>query len=61
MKRHDLNATGGGEPTCSKLTDMEERLLNIMGTRTVEGDRNKELGILSDVDVYIFYLIYIKI
>ncbi|KAI4455740.1 myb/sant-like dna-binding domain [Holotrichia oblita] len=41
----ELSATGGENFKNVKLSDTEERLLNIMGRKSVEGDRIPEIGI----------------
>ncbi|KAJ8912348.1 hypothetical protein NQ315_014715 [Exocentrus adspersus] len=42
--RKDHLVTGGGLPTTAPLSDMEERLMSLLGWRSVDGDGNKELG-----------------
>lgn len=44
-----MNKTGGGEIATRALTEIEERLLVLMGTRCVEGDGIDELGDLTMV------------
>lgn len=39
-----MGKTGGGPANYMQLSDMEKRLLNLMGTKAVEGDNVPEMG-----------------
>lgn len=39
--------TGGGTATTGQLTEVEEKLMAIMGWKAVTGDGNIELGLVS--------------
>lgn len=41
-----MERTGGGPPKKPPLTDIEERLMKILGWKSVTGDKNKEFGIV---------------
>lgn len=45
--RCSLSKTGGGSSDTPSLTDLEEKLLSLMGKKCFEGDETEELGCSS--------------
>nr|CAI5824028.1 unnamed protein product [Callosobruchus analis]CAI5851168.1 unnamed protein product [Callosobruchus analis] len=42
-----MQRTGGGPAKSPTLTDLEERLIKLIGWKSVTGDQNNEFGIAS--------------
>lgn len=58
-----MGKTGGGPANYMQLSDMEKRLLNLMGTKAVEGDHVQEMGfgqvLLLQKSFFHFFLFFI--
>lgn len=42
----EMKQTGGGPVKSPPLNDVEERLINLLGWKSITGDKNKEIGLV---------------